>query len=83
MHEFSAKTIRVFLIITLLHIKYEQRNTITNIHIDIGVRDHFIFCPNSSSLPEKSNMFGAMHFCLTWGGGGGGEGGGELLFWSD
>ena len=28
-------------------------------------------CPNFESLPEKSNMFGAMHFCCTCHGGGG------------
>ena len=44
----------------------------------IGVRDHFHlgghnnFCPNFSSLPEKSNMFGQCIFASHGGGGGGG-----------
>ena len=48
----------------------------------IGVRDHFrffffflgghnIFCPNFSSLPEKSNMFGQCIFASHVLGGGG------------
>ena len=46
--------------------------------------EHNIFARISNSLAQKSNMFGAMHFCCTWGGGGGGGARrGILLFCSD